>query len=236
MSNFPSYLDYDSVPNNYFVRTKRADGSDPYANERDLFSLWVTESINKFGVAMTYYVVDFDVNYDKLQGEDPTRKILRSFGFMGMYSLDQAAESKLWSRFGIEGLDDITCHVSKKHFDVVSQYGMDKDNSIQYPTYNPRIGDFVRSVYNNGLMEITDVKEETGLYLQSKQHVWSLTLKAWRNEQLDVTPSTSADMPELTSIIDTTDPFDVKGFVTSAAPEIEYTPKPTEKSDDSFWS
>lgn len=235
MSNLPSYLDFPSTPQNFFVYTSGVNG-DLYKNERDLFSSFTCEAFNLRGVKLKYYVVDFNTSADKLFGEDNNRSVLRSFDFMGRYSLDQAAESKLWTAFGIQGLDDITCLVSKKHFDQVSRYNMDKEDPIIYEPHTPRIGDFVRADYNSFMYEITDVKEETGLFMQSKQHVWSLTLKAWRNEHLDVSTSTSADMPELTTLIDTDDPFDVKGFVTSASPSIEYTPSPVEKPSDEFWS
>ena len=234
MSTMPSYLDYDKVPNQWFTKTKRADGSDPYANERELFDLWITEAYNKMGVTLTYYAVSFDTSYDKLFGEDNDRRIARKFDFMAFYSLPR--EEKLWSKFGIEGMDSFSMFVSKRHFNTVSQYDFAKDDPTTYNSYTPKIGDIINSQYNNYYYEITDVKEEAGMFLLSKQHVWELIVKPFRNEHFNLSASTSADMGAIGTIIDTEDPFNVKDFIKDNKDEVIYNPPPTEKSDDSFWS
>lgn len=234
MSTYASYNKFDDVPNGWFTKTKRADGSDPYANERELFDLWITEAYNKFGVTLTYYAISFDTLHDPLFGEDNNRRIARKFDFMGFYSLPR--EEKLWSKFGIEGMDSISIFVSKRHFRVTSKHNFAKEEDVQYSEYIPKIGDIVCAQYNNYYYEITDVKEETGMYLLSKQHVWELVCKPFRNEHLSLSASTSADMGAISTIIQTEDPFNIKQFVEDNKEEVIYNPPPTEKPDDSFWN
>ena len=234
MSTLPSYKAYDNVPNGWFTKTKRADGSDPYANERELFDLWVTEAYNKHGITLTYYAISFDTSHDKLFAEDNDRRVARKFDCMAFYSLPR--EEKLWSKFGIEGMDSFSMFISKRHFNTVSKYDPSKEEQTQNDSYNPKIGDLVRSQYNNYLYEITDVKEETGMFLLSKQHIWELVVKPFRDEHLNLSASTSADMGAIIPFIDKDDPFNVKEFVEENKEEVIYNPPPTEKADDSFWS
>jgi hypothetical protein len=230
----PSYLDYSSVPNNFFVKSKRADGSDPYANERNLFSSLICESYNKFGVTMTYYVVSFNLSADRLNGEDNDRSIIRKFDFMAYYQLPK--EDRLFSKFGIEGLDQFSVFVSKLHFNTASKFDFSKENPEANDAYMPKIGDIILAQYNNSLLEITDVKEETGMFLLSKQHIFEFICRPYRDEHLNLLASTSADMVAISPFVDKEDPFDIKNFILSAAPNIEYVPPSTEKPSDEFWN
>jgi len=57
-----------------------------------------------FGVDMIYYPVSYDVDYDRIFGEDLDRTIQRKFCVKGFYELQE--EIELFSKFGIEGIDN----------------------------------------------------------------------------------------------------------------------------------
>ena len=234
MSQIPSYLDYSDVPNGFFTKTKDAQGNDPYKNERDLFSALISEAYNKHGVTMTYYSLSFNLSADPLNGEDNNRTIMRQFDTMAFFTLPR--EDKLWSRFGIENMDTFSIFISKRHFNSVSQFDFAKGDPIKYDPLFPKIGDLIRSQYNNFLYEVTDVKEEAGMFLISKAHVWELILKPYRDEHLSLSASTSADMGSIAPFVDKDDPFNISGFIKSKEDEVMYNPPPTEKPTDDFWS
>lgn len=179
-----TYLNYSDLPNAYL--TKKNDGK--YDSERILFDLFITEAYNKHGVSLTYYVITFDTNYNKIFGEDNDRRLVRSFPVMGFYQLPK--EEKLWTKFGIEGMDQFSIFVSKRHFDVASQYE-ETQTTKQFSPYIPCIGDVINANYNNYFYEIVDIKEENGMYLMSKQHIWELIVKPMRLGKFSTSASPS---------------------------------------------
>ena len=101
------YDDFSKDQNPYF------DVSSPaYNNDKNLMAVVVNEAINKFGVCMEYYIITYNTNYDRIWGEDNNRCYIRSFEFMAKYDLPR--EDKIWTKFGIEGTDELTLWISKK--------------------------------------------------------------------------------------------------------------------------
>jgi len=182
-----TYLNYSDLPNG--VLTKRNDGK--YDSERQLFDLFITEAYNKHGVSLTYNVISFDTSYMPLFGEDNNRRLVRSFQCMGFYQLPK--EEKLWTKFGIEGMDQFSIFISKRHFDTASQYD-DTQTTQSFSAYIPCVGDVINANYNNYFYEIVDIKEEAGMYLMSKQHVWELMVKPLR---LGKFTTSGSDVPNI---------------------------------------
>ena len=157
------YLDYGYLPNGWMTKSP-VTTNDQYFSERRLFDLWTTEAYNKHGVSMVYYPISFDLNYDKLYGEDLDRKVIRKFDLMCFYTLPR--EEKLWSRFGIENMDNFSMFCSKKHFQIASTYDYTQ-TTISYGSYIPKIGDIIKSKFNDMMYEIIDVKEESGQFISA---------------------------------------------------------------------
>lgn len=175
--NFDSF-DRTSALNDANNRFNHQQG---YRQEKTLFSLFTTEAYNMHGVPMYYYVTTYDTNYEKIWGEDNNRRFVRKFKVMAYYELPP--EDKVWNKFGIEGLDRFSLFISKRHFNCASQYG---GNSI----YIPKMADIIMADYNRYIYEITEVKEESGMFLQSKQYVWELIVKPFQDEQISMTDFT----------------------------------------------
>jgi hypothetical protein len=68
----PNYKDISKMPTQWL---RKCNGQN-YDNERKLYRKLTTEAYNKFGVCMTYYVVSYDTQYDKIYGEDNDRSLL----------------------------------------------------------------------------------------------------------------------------------------------------------------
>lgn len=174
------YDDFSKDQNPYF------DVSSPsYNNDKNLIAVVVNEAINKYGVCMEYYVTTYDTSYDKIWGEDNNRHYIRKFEFMSKYELPK--EDKIWTKFGIENSDQITLWVSKRHFQAAS---IDPITRISYN--RPQIGDIIKANFSNYFYEITEVAEDTGMYFQSNQYIWELTVRTMKNENISTTPTLSA--------------------------------------------
>jgi len=109
---------------------------------------------------MEYYQTSYDTSYDYLFGEDNNRRFIKKFDFMVLYELPR--EDKMWTKFGIEGLDNFSMYCAKRHFRAASK------SPGGGPEVIPRIGDIIMAKYNDYVYEITEVAEEVALFLQSK--------------------------------------------------------------------
>jgi len=135
-----------------------------YDNERKLYDLIVTEAYNLHGISMTYFVVSYNTQYDKIFGEDNDRRVERKFDFQ-IYMEELPTETKSFSALGINTTDVVKGFVSIRHFEVASTFSVDgpyDDTGISgiYPSVKPKAGDIVRLSLN----ELEDVKRETRLY------------------------------------------------------------------------
>jgi len=225
----PSYLDYSKVHSEWIAKC----GAQDYNNEKFLFDSVITEAYNKHGVCMTYYVTTYNTDYDKIFGEDRNRRFTRKFSIMSFFNLPR--EEKLWTKFGIQGMDNFSMFVSKLHFKEASRYNPSQTYT-GYSSYIPKQGDVIASEYNKYIYEIVEVKEEIGMYLLSKQHVWELIVKPFKDELIALDPSTSATMTYIKDYTNKeTDVFDVKDDVNDKKSDIIYDPKPSEcEPDDPF--
>ncbi|MFA5484963.1 MAG: hypothetical protein WC260_01815 [Candidatus Pacearchaeota archaeon] len=191
---------------------------DNYDNEKLLFDLWSTEAYNQRGVCTQYYVASYNKKYNRIWGEDGNRRFIRFFECMVFYNLP--LEDKMWTKFGIEGTDNITMWSTKRHFKEASMYN---DNE-----YIPQIGDVIRSNHDNNYFEITEVGEQVALFLQSKQHVWEFLVKPFKDEHIKLSNET-IDSPIKNFTDKNKDIFDISSVVDSKKENIIYKPKPGEK-------
>jgi len=231
---------------------------DDYSNERNLFDIWSTEAYNNHGVCMEYYIASYDKKYDPIWGEDGDRRFTRHFDIMTMYNLP--TEEKMWSKFGIEGTDEVTMWVTKRHFREASEYLISEavDNCLiltqdgiplitknqedliqefcgdytpeKYGEYIPQIGDVIKSNYDNFFYEIVEVAEQTSMFLQSKQHIWEFIVKPFKDEGIELGGDTSASPISAFTDKDE-DIFDVSNVVDVDKEDIIYKPKDSEQGN-----
>lgn len=207
-----NYLDYPSV----------SDGSDnmcssTYDNDRDLAAVLNMEKWNMYGVKVIFYKTTYDVTRDKVFGEDMDRHITDEWNLMSYFQLPK--ENKIWSKFGIEGVNDFSIFLSKLHF------------KINADDYIPRIGDLILTPYNNVLYEIAEVKEESQMFMLSKQYVWELIVKRAKIEnELSVSPSLSAS--PISKFYKVEDIMDIRDDVDVEKEDVIYDPRPGEKPND----
>jgi hypothetical protein len=224
----PDFRTLSSMPTQWI----RKCGGQDYSNERQLYRIAVTEAYNKFGVCMTYYIVSFDINYDKIYGEDNDRRFIRKFDVMAYYPLN--TEEKMWTRFAIEGIDNFSVFISKDHFREACTYGQQlvpgnigKDT---YSTYVPKTGDVIRSQYNDYLYEIITVKEESMMIHLNKRYVWELIIHPFRDNHTILSQDTSASMEEIDDYTDKKNEiFNIDNEITSADNDAKYDQEPNEK-------
>jgi hypothetical protein len=224
----PNWDAGDDMPDQWI---RKCDGQD-YNNERELYRDLVTEAYNRFGVCMTFYVLSYDTQYDKIYGEDNDRRFVRKFDIMAFYPLQ--TEEKLWTKFAVAGVDEFSLFVSKDHFREASTYGDAKApgniGPNTYPVYIPKNGDVVQSQYNGYLYEIANVKEEAMMIHLNKRYVWEFVVRPFMDEHLSLDPVTSAAMSEVAKFINVKpDIFDVHNEAISAAAAVAYTPKSCER-------
>ena len=223
----PNYTDMSKMPNEWL---RKCNGMD-YENERKLYRKLTTEAYNKFGVCMTYYVVSYDTQYDKIWGEDNNRRFIRKFDIMCRFPLQ--TEEKMWTKFAIEGIDNFSIFASKDHFRTASTYGHDlvvgNIGRGTFPIYVPKNGDVIQSKYNKYLYEIVTVKEEAMMIHLSKGYTWEFIIKPYMDEHLSVDPAATASLANVSPFIDVNDIFKVNQVVQTEAATDTYTPKSCER-------
>jgi len=90
--------------------------------------------------------------------------------------------------------------------------------------------------YNKYIYEVVEVKDEEMMFLQSKQHVWELLVRTFKDEHIETTNLTSAS-PISTATNQSNDVFDIKTVIDAKKSDVNYTPKANEESsDDPFGS
>jgi hypothetical protein len=232
-----TYLGYDDIPGDHITKcginypnTGYAGG---YNNERELFDVVVTEAYNKHGVCMDFYVTTFDASRDKIWGEDHNREFTRRFKVQTFYNLPR--EERMWTKFGIEGLDNFSLYCSKRHFWEASKYDWAQTNSSAFEPYIPKVGDYLMAGYNQYIYEIVEVKDEIMMNLLSKQHVWEFIVKPFKDEHIATTSATSA-APISAYTNKDSDIFDIADTIDTKSDQgVNYEPGATEdESGDPF--
>lgn len=222
MGNFDSFSRFNSGWQfNHFTSA--------YDNERKLYDLLITEGWNKNGVCCSFFPVSVDTTYDKIFGEDMNQTILNKFSIMAYFDLPK--ETKQFSTQGQLWVDKFHIYISKKHFDAASR-------QVLTSAYLPKIGDIIRSDYNDVYYEVLSVKAEEEQFLQHK-HSWDLTVRVYVDKHLSVNPATSASMGSLPNYSDQSDLFNIGQWINNNKSGVLYEPSVTEcppKEPDNDWS
>lgn len=232
MANINPLFESSAIPNEYFNFQPK------YQAEKLLYDSIITEAYNKFGVPMVYYCVDYDTNYDEIWGEDMDRLIERKFNCMVYYELQE--EIELFTKFGIDGIDNFHMYISMSHISAASTYDSNSYSITgvsategTFTTYTPKRGDIMKSIYNNRYYEIVNVQAEQEQFLQ-KKHSWDLIVKIRKDNHMSVSPSLSGDA--INAITDMqNDIYDISGAIDREKKDILYTPTAGERpSADPF--
>jgi len=197
-----NYLEYPAVADNSENLCSKS-----YAPDRELAAITLMEKWNMYGVKTLFYKTTYDVKKDNIWGEDNDRYITDEWNVMAYFQLPK--ENKVWSKFGIEGINDFSMYISKLHF------------KSQTHNYIPRVGDLILTPYNNKLYEIAEVKEEAPIFMLSKQYAWEIIVKKAKIEnELSVYPSLSASpIAEFYNVVDL---YDIKNDIDTEKTDIVY--------------
>jgi len=187
--------------------------SSAYDNERKLYDLLITEAYNNLGVCCSYFPVSVDTSYDKIFGEDMSQTIQNVYEIMAYFDLPR--ETKTFSTQGQLWTDKFHIYISKRHFAAATSGLL------------PKIGDLVRSQYNDVLYEVLSVKAEEEQFLQAK-HSWDLTVRVYVDKHQNIEPTTSASMGSLPSYVDGSDLFNIGEWINNNKQSAEYSPGATE--------
>jgi len=216
------YDQYPACPRDIFGDWFQEDRQ-VYDREKEMLAMLHMEAFNMFGVPMFYYAASYNTSANKIFGEDNNRRFTQVFDIMSFYHLPR--EDKLWSKFGIEGIDEITMYISKEHFQYVT-------SSTGGYSYIPKTGDIIKAKYNNYYYEIVAIKEEASQFLQSKRYVWELIVRPFKDAH--IINMISGD-PIGTVTNKTTDLFDRVQAINAKMSGIAYQNKPCEKpANDPF--
>lgn len=214
------YLRYPALPNKWFTKCNSS-----YDRERELIKVTQMEAYNMWGAPVYFYKTSYDTNYNKIWGEDRDRYVIQYWPEVMAY-FTFPREDKLWTKFGIEGMENLTLFVSKEHF--------------EYKTsgYIPRMGDLLQTEYNSNVYEIVEVKEESGMYLLAKQYTWEIIVRPFKDEMLVLSGDTSASpLSAFSNLPSDLDIFDIKSNIDTEIQkgEIIYVPEPEEKPSNDPW-
>jgi len=201
------YMNYSAV-SDYSKCSNFNMCSSRYDNERELVAVVNMEIWNSFGSEIIFYKTTYDSNYDKIFGEDGNRFVVAEWNVMSYFTLPK--ENKVWDKFGIEGINDFSIYISKRHFECKTNY-------------IPRVGDLILTKYNNKLYEINEVKEEAPLFMQSKQYAWELIVRKAKMEHEFIVSSSLSASP-ISKFYKTEDLFDIKTQIDVSKEDIIYTP------------
>ena len=242
--SYYDYTEYSPLPNNWINKSQTV-----YNNERSLFDIMGTEFINFHGVAMTYYITTFDLDYDAIWGIDSDRKFIRCFDIMAKFELP--SEEDIYTKFSIEGIDTFKLFLTKRHFAAASRQVGTIPSSVTFEStgggrvcppfdeYEPKIGDYIKSKYNKLFYEITYITDTDEMFLQGK-HSWTLTVKVFKDEHIKISDTISEETSAAMSDLDIytnkdTDLFDMTDNINNKKDDILYNPQSNEKPKDSAW-
>lgn len=207
-----NYLQYDAIPD----YSKNICGNS-YEGDRELFQYLQLEAYNLFGVEIYFYETTYNVKYDRVWGEDQDRVITNYWPVMSFFPLPK--EDKIWSKFGIEGMNNFSVNISKLHFNGETS------------GYIPQIGDLIQTKYDSKVYEVTEVKEDDPMFFLSKRYSWELIVKQFKIENtVTVSPALSAS--PISKLYDVNDIFDIRDNVDIEKEDTLYNPKDGEKPNE----
>lgn len=125
--------------------------------EYALFDSIASEFNDVAGFPIEYYVLDVENgNVDLLYGEDPTMNWVGPFRTKIVY--EPTNESEVLNAFGFSSDDVITAM-------MITKSVFSRDISYDYP---PKVGDVIKTLWNNKQYEIVDVGAESKIFQGKK--------------------------------------------------------------------
>ena len=209
-----SDLNWDDCQPNLGMWNKFNDCHD---NESEMFDGILQDAYNTAPVPINYYVTDYNVDYDKIFGEDNDRNIVRTFKMNAQYDLPSEDENLTIN--GIEGIDTFKVNVSMKHFTSASTYDENGNPNI-YSSYKPKAGDVFQAEYNGMYYEILHVKKTINQFLQ-RAHSWEFAARRYRDIHFSLSSSTSAD--SISAFTDQKDYLEINDFIDTSKQSIIIT-------------
>lgn len=139
--------------------------------EYALFESVVEEFTLISGWPILYYVRKESENIDKLYGEDASAEWSEGFDTLLVY--EPTEEETMLDSFGISSDDTIThMYIPKMIFtnDIENKFNETDDEIL------PKVGDCIKTLWNNNIYEIVDVGAEEKIF-QGRKMIWEIIAK-----------------------------------------------------------
>ena len=147
--------------------------------EQSMFERQFEESIQIYGIDISYWLVDHDETKDELYAEDCTPVVTEKYEMKAYGELIQ--EDFILTKYGLDSDDQIELTISKKKF-----------RELVGEAKTPESGDMVYINYMERIFIVTEAKEEDNIFLQ-KKFGWKLLLNAADYSGTATSPALSGD-------------------------------------------
>lgn len=149
------------------------DFEDP-VDETLLFDSVISEANDIMGFPIEFYhLIADESKIDKIYGENPTQEWSGPFRTKLIY--EPTDETEILNAFGFSSDDTITAMMMSKSVFA-------RDVSIE----KPKVGDVIKTLWNNKQYEIVDVGAESKIF-QGKKMVWDFICRPFRHSNQSVT-------------------------------------------------
>src|SRR5574343_83715 len=182
-----------------------------------------------------YYIMDFNIQRDRMFGEDMDRYCQRKFAVMVYYTALPTLAPQ-FGLFGITNTEITTMYITISHFNQASTLSYVDDalyEPTRYPSYKPKVGDYIKSIYNNQYYEIINVKEtEEGTQFHQTKTTYSLNVRVWKNQNFDVQPTSgvpTSSLFDISAVMHQPDFLAINDQIDIEESVVEYQPLPGEK-------
>lgn len=204
---------------------------DPICNrEYDLFNSLVSEKTDIAGYPIMYYIHLNPEEADELYGEDTTEEFTSGYRTKIEYRPEE--EIQMLGVFGMTSDETLQYVLIPK---AVFSRDVETPYLINYPSeteYKPRVGDTIKTLWNNKLYEIVERGSEQQVF-QARKLIWEFILKPYRHSEesdsaddmLFYDPD-DTDFPDIneTTITQELSAFGDNSFITEAASGISPDP------------
>jgi hypothetical protein len=180
----PNWMDDGTIDNPFWDK-----GTACRDREAEMYDCLTTDAFNKVGVPAIWYQIDFSTNNEKIMGEDNDRCITRNYAVQ-YYADSLPTDDKVWSKWGIEGMDKFHIFITKTHFAAASQY--DLNGNVVDNSQTPKQGDIIKSTHNNVYYDVIEVKDRVEMFLQ-RSHTWDITLRPMIDQHYSVSNELATD-------------------------------------------
>lgn len=198
--------------------------------EYTLFDSVICEKTDIGGFPIMYNIKLNPEEADELYGEDPNEEFTDGYRTKIIYQPEE--EVQILGIFGMTSDETLQyVQIPKTIFirDVQTPYLVDYPSETEY---KPRIGDTVRTLWNNKIYEIAELGSEQNVF-QGKKLIWEFILKPYRHseesdsaEDMLFFDPDDADFPDINITTETKElsAFGDNDFITDAASGIALDP------------